>query len=244
MISPDDNAAGFLDYAPATMRYEQASVESDDTAMMLARRITSGSRVLDVGCGTGSITEILRNVSGATVIGIEPDEGRAQRASARGLTVINDYLSRAVIEKYGPFDFVVFADVLEHLPNPAQLVSLAKDALKPGGAVLVSVPNAAHFYTRLDLLRGVIRYEDSGISDATHLRWFTKLSLRRFFERLGFEVTFEGHTVFSGMNIYHQRKPFSWLSPRWRTSLLRTLAQWKPAIFGVQHIIEATKPKA
>ena len=156
MISPDDNAAGFLDRAPDMMRYDSISREPDDTAMRIALRIPPGSRVLDVGCGSGPITEILRAVSGATIIGVEPDSQRAGIGPGTGLTVINDYLSPEVIREHGLFDFVVFADVIEHLPNPAAIVSLAKDALKPGGSILASVPNVAHFYVRLNLLvRGI-----------------------------------------------------------------------------------------
>jgi methionine biosynthesis protein MetW len=244
MISPDDNSAGFLDHVPPSMRYEQASREKDDTALKLARRIPAGSRVLDVGCGSGPVTEILRTVSDAIIIGIEPDKQRAQWARGRGLTVINDYLSQAIIRDHDPFDFIVFADVLEHLPNPAQVVCLAKEALKPGGCVLVSVPNGAHFYARLDLLRGIIRYEDSGIMDATHLRWFTRKSIKCFFERLDFDVTYQDYTVFAKMHMYANRRPFSWLKPRLRAFALRGLAAWQPGLFAVQHIIEATKRRA
>jgi methionine biosynthesis protein MetW len=241
LISPDNNSVGFLDRVPTSMRYEQASREKDDTAMKLAGRIPAGSRVLDVGCGSGPVTEILQTVSNAIIIGVEPDEERAERARGRGLTVINDYLSEAIIRDHGPFDFIVFADVLEHLPNPAQIVCLAKEALKPGGCVLVSVPNGAHFYARLDLLRGIIRYEDSGIMDATHLRWFTWDSIKSFFERLDFDVTYQDYTVFAKMHMYANRKPFSWMKPRLRAFALRGLAAWQPRLFAVQHIVEARK---
>jgi methionine biosynthesis protein MetW len=243
MISPDNNAAGFLDQAPDALRYEYASKEPDDTAMRIAKRIPLGSRVLDVGCGTGSITEIIRNTSNATIIGLEPDEQRARQAQSRGLTVINDYLSVNLIRDQGPFDFVVFADVIEHLPNPAQVISLAKTALKPGGSILASVPNVAHFYTRLDLLCGVFRYEDCGIMDATHLRWFTKGSFKLFFERLDFEVVYQDYTVMPTMHYYSRRKPFCWMNERRRTQLLRRLAAWKPEVFSVQHIIQAAKAR-
>jgi methionine biosynthesis protein MetW len=239
IISPDNNAAGFLDHVPDTLRYEHASREPDDTAMKLASRIPANSRVLDVGCGTGSITSILSEVTGSDIIGIEPDEGRAEHARARGLTVINDYFSPDIVKEYSAFDFVVFADVLEHLPNPAQLVSLARRALKPGGSILVSVPNAAHFYTRVDLLRGVFRYEDCGIMDATHLRWFTRDSIRKFFELLDFEVVYQDHTVMLGLLDYRRRRPFCWLSPRLKNPAIRKFAAWKPSLFAVQHIVQA-----
>jgi SAM-dependent methyltransferase len=241
MISPDNNATGFLDRLPDPMRYESASREADDTAMRLAGRIPRDSRVLEIGCGSGAIIAILKEVTGAVVIGVEPDSERAQKAQERGLTVVNAYFSPEITKEYGPFDFVVFADVLEHLPNPAYIVFLAKEVLKPHGAILASVPNAAHLYSRVDLLRGIFRYDECGIMDATHLRWFTRDSIKRFFERLGFEVVYQDYTVFSTISEYRTCKPFRWLEPKLRTAVLRRLAKWKPGLFAVQHIVEARK---
>ena len=75
------------------------------------------------------------------------------------------------------FDLVVLADVLEHLPDPAAGLQRATSFCRPGGAVLVSVPNVAHWQARLQLLRGRWPQHDSGTFDASHLRWFTRDSL-------------------------------------------------------------------
>jgi hypothetical protein len=72
----------------------------------------------------------------------------------------------------------VLADVLEHLPDPAAALRRASGWARPGGAILVSVPNVAHWQARLTLLRGRWPQEDSGTFDASHLRWFTRDSLR------------------------------------------------------------------
>ncbi|HEV2061093.1 MAG TPA: methyltransferase domain-containing protein, partial [Solirubrobacteraceae bacterium] len=78
----------------------------------------------------------------------------------------------------GSFDLVVLADVLEHLADPAAGVRRAATWCRPGGgAVLVSVPNVAHWQARLTLLRGRWPQEDSGTFDASHLRWFTRDTL-------------------------------------------------------------------
>jgi SAM-dependent methyltransferase len=76
------------------------------------------------------------------------------------------------------FDLVVLADVLEHLADPAAGLARAVSWCRPsGGAILVSVPNVAHWQARLTLLRGRWPQEESGTFDATHLRWFTRESL-------------------------------------------------------------------
>ena len=156
--------------------------------MKLASLIAPKSRILDVGCGTGVITEIIRHQTSASIIGIEPDVERVQRAKTRGLEVHPGILSPEFIKDHGPFDYIVFADVLEHLPNPAEIVVMARTGLKPGGSIVASVPNVAHWFVRIDLLAGRFNYQDCGIMDATHLRWFTRRTIREFFERLGFKL--------------------------------------------------------
>jgi len=69
------------------LRYEHLSLDPDDAGMKLANLITPKSRILDVGCGTGVVTEIIRQQKSAAIIGIEPDAERVQRATARGLDV-------------------------------------------------------------------------------------------------------------------------------------------------------------
>jgi 2-polyprenyl-3-methyl-5-hydroxy-6-metoxy-1,4-benzoquinol methylase len=96
-------------------------LDPDDAGMKLAHLIAPNSRVLDVGCGTGVITDAIRRQKSASIIGIEPDAERAQRAVARGLDVHLGVLSPDFIRQHGPFDYIVFADVLEHLPNRAEI---------------------------------------------------------------------------------------------------------------------------
>jgi len=132
MTSPDSHSSGFLQTAPDALRYEYLSLDPDDAGMKLAHLIAPNSRVLDVGCGTGVITDIIRRQKAASIIGIEPDAERVQRAVARGLDVHLGALSPDFIRQHGPFDYIVFADVLEHLPNPAEIVAMARGGLKPG----------------------------------------------------------------------------------------------------------------
>ena len=64
---------------------------------------------------------------------------------------------------------------------------VARQALKPGGAVIVSVPNVAHWSVRLCLLRGMFQYQQEGIMDATHLRWFTQESIKSLLTSFGIQ---------------------------------------------------------
>ena len=195
-----------------------------------------------MGCGTGVITDTIRRQKSASIIGIEPDAERVQRAVARGLDVHLGVLSPDFIRQHGPFDYIVFADVLEHLPNPAEIVAMAKGGLKPGGSVVASIPNVAHWFVRTDLLRGRFDYQDCGIMDATHLRWFTRRTVREFFERLGFQITALDCTVNINLPDYQRRNPWRRMPHAFRRKLVGKLAAWSPGLFGCQHIVRATLP--
>lgn len=242
MTSPDSHSSGFLQTEPDALRYEYLSLDPDDAGMKLAHLIAPNSRVLDVGCGTGVITDTIRRQKSASIIGIEPDAERVQRAIARGLDVHLGILSPDFIRQHGPFDYIVFADVLEHLPNPAEIVAMARGGLKPGGSVVASIPNVAHWFVRIDLLRGRFDYQDCGIMDATHLRWFTRRTVREFFERLGFQITALNCTVNINLPDYQRRNPWRRMPHAFRRKLVGKLAAWSPGLFGCQHIVRATLP--
>jgi 2-polyprenyl-3-methyl-5-hydroxy-6-metoxy-1,4-benzoquinol methylase len=83
---------------------------------------------------------------------------------------------------------VVLADVLEHLRNPAAALQLVRRALRDDGRIYISVPNIANITVRLGLLFGVFEYRDRGILDSTHLRFYTKRTIRRDVEAAGFRI--------------------------------------------------------
>lgn len=234
MRSPDQNAIGFLRGSLDSLRYENQSTDPDDVGLKLASLVSRTGRVLDVGCGTGSVTEIIKARTGTDVIGIEPDPARSAAAAERGLTVYCECLSQEFLRQRGPFDTILFADVLEHLPNPGEVLLIAKQGLAPGGAIVASVPNAAHFFVRMNLLRGRFEYHDCGIMDVTHLRWFTHETLHRFFSNLGFTVTDHLHTVNSDMPEYRAR-PWRWLP--YKRELIKIMVRISPNLFGCQHVV-------
>lgn len=83
---------------------------------------------------------------------------------------------------------IVLADVLEHLRNPPTALALVRNALPPNGRLYISVPNIANITVRLGLLFGVFEYRDRGILDQTHLRFYTKRTIRREVENAGFRI--------------------------------------------------------
>src|SRR4051812_40210561 len=170
-LEPDGHSQGFLTKSVDPLRYDGQLNDPDEVVGVIIDMIPPGARVLDVGCGTGSVSvQIIAN-GNATLVGVEPDEVRASKARERGVVVRSGILTPELIDDLGKFDIVLFADVLEHLPDPHSMLELAKTALAPGGRIVASVPNIAHWSVRSDLLRGKFNYRDWGIMDATHLRW-------------------------------------------------------------------------
>jgi methionine biosynthesis protein MetW len=142
------------------------------------RLLPPGGRVLDVGCASGGLLALLRPRAGH-LAGLELSPTAAEAAAQVGDHVICGALEDPQLAfDAGSFDLVVLADVLEHLADPAAGLARAIAWCRPGGAVLVSVPNVAHWLARLTLLRGRWPQRDSGTFDAGHLRWFTRDSLR------------------------------------------------------------------
>jgi 2-polyprenyl-3-methyl-5-hydroxy-6-metoxy-1,4-benzoquinol methylase len=148
-------------------------------------------RVLEVGCGSGETLSIIKaKFPSATTIGIELSENAAKLASLKV-----DLLQNLDIEKnesrstLGQFDLILLLDVLEHLKDPwTTLHSLVRDNLIEGGTVITSIPNARNHALVVQLLQGDFRYTDSGVLDKTHLRFFTKKSMKRLIEDAGLNI--------------------------------------------------------
>lgn len=237
LSSPDTSAIGFVDVTSAALRYENTNDDPNEAAALIAELIPRNARVLDIGCGTGSVATVIQRLRQADVVGVEPDEQRAEFARQRGLEVFNGYLSDEFISLYGLFDAIVFADVLEHLPNPSSLLQAGCRCLKPGGVVVMSIPNVAHWSMRWNLMWGRFDYEQFGLLDATHLRWFTTASLARWLHNNGLMIDCIKHSAGTSLPVYDQTRPWRWIRRRRRHLLIQRLVKLSPNLFGCQHIV-------
>ena len=241
MTSPDSHSEGFLKNTVNPLRYDtHSSADPLEAAGILRSFLPDRVRILDVGCGTGSLTDVLTRGKGAKVYGIEPDSARAEVAKSRGIDVFCGVLSEEYLKNREPFDVVLFADVLEHVPDPAALLRLAAMALKPQGTVLISVPNVAHWSMRLHLLRGRFDYTEIGICDATHLRWFTLKTIKGLLKSQGFEVVAYKPAAGIWMYEYHIA-PWKWLKDHRRAPLIAALTHAVPTLFACQHVLKARR---
>ncbi|MDQ1520701.1 MAG: hypothetical protein QOI55_1774 [Actinomycetota bacterium] len=145
------------------------------------------SRILDLGCSDGALGDRLRRL-GHEVTGVDATEHRD--ASERLDAYVVADLERGIPDEVGTgFDIVLAADVLEHVRKPDRLLGDARDRLRVGGSVIVSIPNFAHWYPRLRVALGAFDYDARGILDRGHLRFFTRRSFERLALTTGFAVT-------------------------------------------------------
>ena len=146
-----------------------------------------GRRALDVGAADGFLSELMTQ-QGWTVTALERDPAQAARAQGKCQEVVVADLDQAAPKLSGPFDAIVYGDVLEHLGDPLPVLMALNRSLATGGVVIVSVPNVAHLWIRLSLLLGRWEYADRGILDRTHQRFFTRRSFREFLAQAGLAV--------------------------------------------------------
>lgn len=166
--------------------------------------VGGGKRVLEVGCSVGHVSEHLL-AAGNTVVGVEIDEASAieAREVLETVHVVDLDVTPLTSVEHGEFDVVVLGDVLEHLRDPGPVLADLVTLLAADGELVISIPNLAHIDVRLMLLEGRVDYQDDGLLDRTHLRWFTKSALRDLIATQGFVATEVRRVIFplGGSNV-------------------------------------------
>lgn len=157
---------------------------------MLPHVPSAARRILDVGCGAGVFAAVLkRERPGAEVWGVEPDAAaHAQAAQVLDRALLGHFEAGLGLPE-AHFDAIVFNDSLEHFPDHRPALQLALRLLAPGGVLVASVPNVRYWpHLRHYLFEADWRYENEGIRDHTHLRFFTRRSVVRSLQEAGYEV--------------------------------------------------------
>ena len=144
------------------------------------------SRVLDLGCSDGQLGACLMEL-GHVVVGVDFEEHKLVRER---LTDFHQHdLETGIPAEVGDdYDVVLMADVLEHVRDPQALLAEARTRLRPGGSLMVSVPNFGHWYPRARVALGRFDYDARGILDRGHLRFFTRRSFERIVTEAGWVV--------------------------------------------------------
>lgn len=164
--------------------YEQSRPE-------VAYFIPSGIRsILDIGCGQGAFLKLVKERTQAETWGIEVITEIAEKAKSQVDNILIGKIEErldSIPDAY--FDCITFNDVLEHLVEPTRVLQSIKNKLSDNGFIIASLPNVRYFFNLLDLLiYKDWKYNDSGVLDSTHLRFFTKKSMKRMFEDAGYKM--------------------------------------------------------
>lgn len=147
-------------------------------------------KVLDVGCGGGKTMRYLIDSGVPDVTGIEFSETALRMAREDHLNVIRLDLEKDPFPfDRSTFDFIIFADILEHLTDPWKMLRQAREILKDDGIMLISIPNMKNYkIMKLLLIHDRWEYADAGILDKTHLRFFTKNEAEKLVNTAGLEI--------------------------------------------------------
>ena len=139
------------------------------------------NKILDIGCGSGKFGEqLFLQDKASEVVGVEIFHPAASRAKTVYSKVVEGDIESMDLNYFEYFDYITCGDILEHLKDPWALIRRAYHWLSAGGTIIVSVPNVRYFETIWNLVaRGKWDYVESGILDETHLRFFTKHSLKQ-----------------------------------------------------------------
>jgi glycosyltransferase involved in cell wall biosynthesis len=151
--------------------------------------ISGSLKVLDVGCGPGWVAaELRRRGHHVTGVDLVADDGIADRTDRFFEANVEQGLPDEI---GGGYDVVIAADIIEHVRTPDELMADLAGRMSPTGMIIASVPNFSHWYPRARTATGLFDYDQRGILDRTHVRFFTRRSFRRAVAHTGLVTTSE-----------------------------------------------------
>jgi 2-polyprenyl-3-methyl-5-hydroxy-6-metoxy-1,4-benzoquinol methylase len=149
-------------------------------------KVRPGSAVLDIGCGRGLLAKALawRQAHVVGVDALPPERIEPEVAEYHRL----DLEQHEKLELGRQFDYIILADVIEHLRNEEDILRYLRRFLKPDGRLIISTGNVAVWFYRISLLIGRFNYGPRGILDRTHVKLYTRSTFRRLIEKCGYKV--------------------------------------------------------
>jgi len=169
------------------MKYDnRININNNSASSLILRRINPGSHILEFGPATGYMTRYMKEELGCTISCIEIDRQAAKLAEKYCERMIIADIDDLDWEKKfleNSFDHIIFADVLEHLRDPWAALVNSVPYLKKDGTMLTSIPNIGHNAIIMELFQGRFDYQQLGLLDITHLRFFTRKGILDLLEK-------------------------------------------------------------
>lgn len=179
---------------------QQTPVHDAHNPQLLALMPRQSMGVVEVGSSSGALAKAFKALNpDCHYLGVEIDPHYArlsERYCDRVLSANIEDIDDAEFESLFPSDCWVFGDTLEHLQDPWLVLRRIRQRIAMDGSVVACIPNAQHWSVQARLNCGMFRYEDAGLLDRTHLRWFTRVTIIEMFESCGFNIVEGGSRVF------------------------------------------------
>lgn len=202
------------------------------------RTMPTQSKILDIGTASGVLARMCQGCS-LHFYGVEPNSRWAQIAAPLYDELWVGYIDDIETKFLAAYDAVVLGDVLEHLPAPDDVLKKLVSLQSSGSVFLISVPNVANFWVRLNLLMGRFDYADRGILDHTHLRFFTLKTLKQMLDNVGLKIV---SIQVTPIPLELVSKFFLSTPGRLIHAVVAGLTTLFPTLLGYQFVVEAKKP--
>lgn len=151
-----------------------------------------GLKVLEIGAAYGETLAFLKTSEIATeVIGIElfKDQNKSSKYKDLDKFIFGDIQELDLMEFENYFDVILLADVLEHIIEPLPVLEKARKLLKKEGEIIISIPNIRHYSSFIKIfINGNFEYQDSGIFDYTHMRFYCKKDIEKLVQKANFKT--------------------------------------------------------
>lgn len=171
---------------------KQTPVHEQHNPSLLSLIPPDSEKIIEVGCSSGALAREFKKISPRChYLGIEIDPEYtelAKRHCDKAITLDIEQASEQFWLDQADRDCWIFGDTLEHLKDPWAILRKIRAGIPKSGSVVVCIPNAQHWSIQAKLSTGQFRYENNGLLDRTHLRWFTRQTLIELFDDTGFEI--------------------------------------------------------
>jgi len=230
-----DCVAGSIKSASCISEY-YLETRPDIQALVEAR----DKRILDMGCAAGELGLALKQAGALEVVGIERSTEAAKLAKDRlDQVFVSDVENFSLPLDVASFDYIIFADILEHTIDPWAVLAAYRRYLKPKGVVIASIPNIRFYSVIARLIFNRWGYRESGILDTTHLRFFTLPTIKEMFRRSGYGID----RVDSKYRLFEDQSHIGRvgaLANRWFCRLIAPIVLWRH-FFTFQYLVVARK---
>lgn len=173
------------------VRIGEIDNDSGDSLSKLIKHVEPGSTILELGPANGYLTKYLNESLNCTVDCVEQSSEMAKVTEKYCRNMVVADLDQIGLENYfnkESFDYIIIADVLEHLKEHEKTLKSCRNLLKKNGKLILSIPNISHASIIGDLLNEKFEYRDSGLLDRTHLRFFTRESIKDLLKKCCYSI--------------------------------------------------------